>query len=69
MWNPSACDCWCNKLCKIDKSLDIENCSCKKCLIGKLALVCEGEILNITETALNDKRMKKIIALYTHFYW
>ena len=36
MWNPSTCDCECNKACKIYEYLDIKNCSCKKCLIGKL---------------------------------
>ena len=44
MWNPSTCDCECNKACKIDEYLDIKNCSCEKCLIGKLLLECEDEI-------------------------
>ena len=30
MWNPSMCDCECNKACKIDKYLDTRNCSCKR---------------------------------------
>ena len=30
MWNPSTCDCECNKACKIDKYLDTRNCSCKR---------------------------------------
>ena len=29
VWNPSTCDCECNKACKIDKYLDFENCLCK----------------------------------------
>ena len=46
MWNPSMCDCECNKPCKIDEYLfDIKNCSCKKRLFGKLVLVHEHEIL------------------------
>ena len=28
MWNPSTCDWECDKACKIDKYLDIKNCSC-----------------------------------------
>ena len=51
------CDCGSNKACKTDEYLDIKNCSCKKCLFGKLALACEDEILNITETSLNDKKV------------
>ena len=27
--NPSTCDYECNNGCKIDKNLDLENCSCK----------------------------------------
>ena len=49
--NPSVCDCECNKTCKIGEYLDIENCSCKKRLIGKLELECEGKILDKTENS------------------
>ena len=55
MWNSSTCDCECNKACIIDDFLGIQNCSCEKCLIGKLVLACGGEILYITETSLADK--------------
>ena len=53
MWNRSTCDCEYNRTCKIDKYLDVENCSFKKCLLGKLVLACDDEILNTTETLLN----------------
>ena len=55
MRNPSTTDCKCNKACKIDKYLDIKNCSSQKCLIGKLVLECEGEMLYTTETSFGDK--------------
>ena len=57
MWNPSTYDCACNKACKIDKHLDIKNCSCEKRLIGKLVLACEDEILNTTEDSLDNKKV------------
>ena len=57
MWNPSACYCKCNKPCNIDKYFDIKNCSCKKHHFGKLVLACEDEILNTTETLLDDKKV------------
>ena len=57
MWNPSTCDCECNKANKIDEYLDIKNCSCEKRLIGKLVLGCEDEILNTTETSPDDKKV------------
>ena len=43
-----------NKACKIDEYLDTENCSCEKCLIDKLVLERENEILNTTETSFDD---------------
>ena len=68
MWDPSMSDCDCHKACKIDEYLDITKTLCKKRLFGKLVLACEGEILNTTETLLNDKRsnmQKKIIVIFT----
>ena len=55
MWNQSMCDFECNKACKVDKYLDIRNYSCEKCLIGKLVLEYEDEILNTT--LLNNKKV------------
>ena len=70
MWNPTTCDCECNKECKIDEDLDIKNCFCKKYLFGKLVLVCQDEILNTTETSLDDKKVActKINVLFTLFH-
>ena len=56
MWNPSTRDCAINQACKIDKYLDIKNCSCEKLLIGKSVIQCEDEVLNITETSIGDKK-------------
>ena len=68
MWNPSTCCCECNKACKIDKYLDTKNCLCEKSLIGKLLLKCEDEVLNTTETLLDDKKrnMRKKYLSYSH---
>ena len=56
MWDPSTCDCEYNKECKTDEYIDVKNCSFRKRLIGKLILECEDEILNTTETLVNDKK-------------
>ena len=56
MWNPSTCNCECNKACKIDEYIDIKNCSCEKRLISKLVLEHKVEILNATETLLEKKK-------------
>ena len=50
MWNPSTCDCECDKACGFNEYLDLKSCSCK------LVIECEDEILNTTETSLNDKK-------------
>ena len=42
MWNFSTYDCECNKASKIDKYLDIKDCSWKKRVSGKSLLVCEN---------------------------
>ena len=57
MWNPSTWDYECNKSCKIDKCSGIKNCSCEKCLLGKLVIACEDETLNTTESSLLDKKV------------
>ena len=59
------------KSCKIDKYSGIKNCSCKKLLIGKLVLVCEGEILNTSRISFVDKKVtcKKNNSLFTLFNW
>ena len=33
IWNPSNCECECNKNCNIGEYLDYENCKCRKKLV------------------------------------
>ena len=49
---------------KIDENWNINNCSCEKCLFGKLALAWEVEILNTSKGSLDDKNVsrKKLLA-------
>ena len=35
-WNPSNCECECDKSCDVGEYLDYENCKCRKKLIDKL---------------------------------
>ena len=62
MWNPGTCDCECNnKAWKVNEYLGSKNvilkgyCSCEKCLIRKLVLEIEDEILNTMETLVIKK--------------
>ena len=55
---------------KLTNILDIKNYLCKNRLFGKLVLSCEDEILNTTETSLNDKKVnvwKKLLP-YSHIF-
>ena len=53
-WNPSKCECECDKSCDIGEHLDYENCKCRKKLFDKLVEECtenidEAKIINENE--------------------
>ena len=52
MWNPSTCECQCDKWCKTGQYLDHKNCICKNKLIGGLIEECTSVI---NETLINNK--------------
>ena len=52
IWNPSNCECECDKACDIGKYLDYENCKCRKKLVDKL-------VDEFTET-VEEVRLAKI---------
>ena len=43
IWNPSNCECECDKSCDAGEYLDYENCKCRKKLVDKLAERCFSE--------------------------
>ena len=40
IWNPSNCECECDKLCFVGEYLDYQNCKCRKRLTDKLFEEC-----------------------------
>ena len=56
IWNPSNCECECDKSCDIGKYLDYEKCKCRKKLIDKLVEECTE---NIEEVKLAKKTSAK----------
>ena len=36
IWNPSNCECECDKACDVGEYLDYENCKCRKKLVAPL---------------------------------
>ena len=51
IWNPSNCECKCDKACDVREYLDSKNCKCRKKLVDKLVHEC-------TETAEEVKLAK-----------
>ena len=55
IWNPSNCECECDKACDVSEYLDYENCKCRKKLVDKLVDEC-------TETVEEVKLAKITLA-------
>ena len=55
IWNPSNCECECDKACDVGEYLGYENCKCSKKLVDKLVDEC-------TETVEEVKLAKTILA-------
>ena len=59
IWNPSNCECECDKSCDVGPYLDYENCKCRKRLIDKPVEECSENIDGnelIHNAILNDSR-------------
>ena len=55
IWDPSNCECECDKVCGVGEYLDYKNCKCRKKLIDKLVDEC-------TETVEEVKLAKITLA-------
>ena len=44
LWNPSNCECECNKSCSIGECLDYKNCICRKSFVDQLIEECDTVI-------------------------
>ena len=44
IWNPSNCECECDKLCDIGQYLDYKNFKCRKAIVDKLVEKCSENI-------------------------
>ena len=68
IWNPSNCDCKCDKLCDVGEYLEYKNCKCRKSLIDKLVEECSensDENKMIHNGTLNDyKKVCSSCAVY-----
>ena len=60
IWNPSNCECECDRSCNVGEYLDYGNCKCRKKLVNKLVEECIENIdeVKITRMALFERRNK-----------
>ena len=56
IWNPSNCECECDKPCDIGEYLNYSNCKCRKRMIDKLV---EGCTENIDEVEIDNENENK----------
>ena len=61
IWNPSNCECECDKSCDIGEYLDYENCKCRKRLIDKLVDECTETVEEVKPVIINLAKMKIVI--------
>ena len=61
IWNPSNCECDCDKLCDVGEYLGYENCTCRKKLVDKLVEKCTETVkeVKIAEISAEDKSEHK----------
>ena len=63
-WNPSNCECECDKSCDFGEYLDYENCRCRKRLVDKLVEECNENIDE--EVKILDKSEDKCSSCILH---
>ena len=73
IWNPSNCECECNKSCDVGEYLDFSNCKCRKKLFDKLVGKCtksidQVEITEVTEAENKCSSYTLYILLFSIFF-
>ena len=73
VWNPSNCECECDKSCNIDEYLDYSSCKCRKKLIDPLVEECteninETELIKVTVENKNNYRCRSYV-VYMVLFW
>ena len=62
-WNPSSCECKCDKSCDVGEYLDYGNCKCRKRLVDKLVDECDKIV---EEVKILDKNEDKCCSCILH---
>ena len=71
IWNPSNCECECDKYCDIGEYLDYSNCKCRKKLVDKLIEECTKSIDEVEIASENEHKCSSCtlyIVLFSIFF-
>ena len=73
VWNPSNCECECDKSCNIIEYLDYSSCKCRKKLIDPLVEECTKninviELIKVTVENKNNDRYRSYV-VYLVLFW
>ena len=60
-WNPSNCECYCDKSCDVGEYLDYENCKCRKKLVDKLVDEYDENIDEVKTVSENKNKRNSCI--------
>ena len=60
IWNPSNCECECDKSCDVGEQLDYENCKCRKKIVDKLVEQCTETVeqVKVAKISLSEDKHK-----------
>ena len=60
IWNPSNCECECDKACDIGEYLDYENCKCRKKIVDQIIEECTETVekVKVAKIALAEDKNK-----------
>ena len=68
IWNPSNCECECDKSCDVGEYLDYKNFRCRKKLADKLIEECAETVEEVKIAGKNEHKNKCSIVLYSIFF-
>ena len=66
IWNPSNCDCECDKSCDIGVYLGYENCKCSKKLVDKLVDECTENVEEVKLAIVTSAEHENVCKMFQH---
>ena len=61
IWNPSNCECECDKSCDVGEYLHYKNCKCRKRLVEKMVEECKEIVKEVKIAGKNEDKCRSCI--------